>query len=123
MGFQLQGKIVTVFDTVEVSARFTKREFVLETPDRYPQAILFQATGDRCSQLDDLREGDEVKVEFSVRGREWRSPKGELKYFNSLDVWKVERVGSQQSLDTGRGGSGSKPSSSSPPASDEDIPF
>ncbi len=37
--------------------------------------------------------GDEVRVEFSLRGREWKSPQGELKYFNSLDVWTLERTG------------------------------
>lgn len=98
MGIEITGKIHSIFETKQVSDRFRKREFVLETADnpKYPQTILFQATGDRCEQLDGLAEGDEIKVEFSVRGREWRSPSGEVKYFNSLDVWKVERVGGKQ---------------------------
>lgn len=92
MGIEITGKIHTIFETQQVSERFTKREFVLELEDnpKYPQTVLFQLTGDRCSQLDDLSVGDGVRVEFNLRGREWRSPKGEVKYFNSLDVWKVE---------------------------------
>jgi single-stranded DNA-binding protein len=41
--------------------------------------------------------GDQVSIEFSLRGREWRSPSGEVKYFNSLDVWRLEpaRAGSR----------------------------
>lgn len=95
MGIELTGKIHAVFETKQVSEKFRKREFVLETNDnpKYPQTVLFEMTGDRCEQLNEIAEGDEVRVEFSVRGREWHSPKGETKYFNSLDVWKVERVG------------------------------
>lgn len=118
MGIQLAGKIHTVFETKNVSERFTKREFVVETNDnpKYPQTVLFQATGDRCSQLDGLQEGDEVKIEFSIRGREWRSPSGEVKYFNSLDVWKVERVGTPKAAS-------SNGETQSVDAPVEDIPF
>jgi single-stranded DNA-binding protein len=92
MGIEATGKLHTIFDTKQVSERFTKREFVLELTDnpKYPQVVLFQLTGDRCAQLDEFRVGDSVRIDFSLRGREWRSPQGEVKYFNSLDVWKVE---------------------------------
>src|SRR5215204_6204647 len=92
MGIEVTGKLHTIFETKQMSERFSKREFVLELVDnpKYPQVVLFQLTGDRCTQLDGLSVGDEVRIEFSLRGREWRSPQGDLKYFNSLDVWKVE---------------------------------
>ena len=92
MGIETTGKLHSIFDTKQVSAKFTKREFVVELADnpKYPQLVLFQLSGDRCSQLDGMRVGDEVRMEFSLRGREWRSPNGEVKYFNSLDVWKIE---------------------------------
>src|SRR5262245_60789584 len=91
MGIEATGKLHTIFETKQVSERFSKREFVVELTDnpKYPQVVLFQLTGDRCSQLDGMKVGDQVTIEFSLRGREWRSPSGELKYFNSLDVWKV----------------------------------
>ena len=107
MGMEVTGKLHTIFDTKQVSERFSKREFVVETADnpKYPQMVLFQLTGDRCAQLDGMKVGDQVAIEFSVRGREWRSPAGELKYFNSLDVWKViprsEGTGRRSSRDDG----------------------
>ncbi|MBA3538665.1 MAG: DUF3127 domain-containing protein [Deltaproteobacteria bacterium] len=98
MGIDATGKLHTIFDTKQVSERFSKREFVLEISDgKYPQVVLFQLTGDRCMQLDNLKVGDDVRVEYSLRGREWRSPAGELKYFNSLDVWKVEAASASAS--------------------------
>ena len=92
MGIEATGKLHTIFETKQVSERFSKREFVVELADnpKYPQTVLFQLTGDRCTQLDGMAVGDQVRIEFSLRGREWRSPSGELKYFNSLDVWKIE---------------------------------
>ena len=82
-----------MFEAKQITERFRKREFVLELAEnaRYPQSVLFQLTGDRCESLDDFEVGDEVRVEFSLRGREWKSPSGEVKYFNSLDVWTIEK--------------------------------
>ncbi|HUR26728.1 MAG TPA: DUF3127 domain-containing protein, partial [Planctomycetota bacterium] len=137
MGIETTGKLHTIFDTKQVSERFSKREFVIELADnpKYPQTVIFQLTGDRCAQLDDLRVGDEVRIEFSLRGREWRSPSGEVKYFNSLDVWKIEPARAGRSRGNGNGrsaGSGDPRDGEMPPRIDEsqfgrvetdDIPF
>ena len=119
MGLEANGKIYALFDTQQVTERFRKREFVVELADnpRFPQFVLFQLTGDRCEDLDKFEVGDEVRVEFSLRGREWKSPKGEIKYFNSLDVWTIQHAGG-----AGRARdvfSDDEP----PPPSDADVPF
>jgi hypothetical protein len=132
MGIEATGKLHTIFETKQVSERFSKREFVLELADnpKYPQTVLFQLTGDRCAQLDDMRVGDQVRVEFSLRGREWRSPSGEVKYFNSLDVWKIEPARAGRGKRDG--GAGDPRDIDMPPRIDEsqfgrgdtdDIPF
>ena len=121
MNMQIQGKIHASFDAEQVTQRFRKREFVLELDgaSRYPQFVMFQLTGDRCGELDGFEKGDEVRVEFSLRGREWTSPKGEIRYFNSLEVWSIDRVG--------EAGSGSPEpdfgDAPPPPGDDDDIPF
>ena len=108
MGIETTGRLHAIFDTKQVSERFTKREFVVEIADnpKYPQTVQFQLTGDRCSQLDGMNVGDQVTIEFSVRGREWRSPQGEVKYFNSLDVWKIEPARAGRSMGTSGGNGG-----------------
>src|SRR5688572_28143792 len=106
MGMETTGRLHTIFETKQVSERFTKREFVVEIADnpKYPQTVLFQLTGDRCTMLDGMNVGDQVAIEFSLRGREWRSPSGELKYFTSLDVWRVgpARAGASRGQSNGR---------------------
>jgi hypothetical protein len=119
MGMHTTGRIHTVFDVKQVTERFRKREFVVELADnpRYPQLVLFQLSGDRCENLDGLSAGDEVQIEFSLRGREWKSPSGELKYFNSLDVWTLERLGA------GAPAGDEPPLPELRPAEEDDIPF
>jgi len=36
---------------------------------------------------------DIVKVNINLRGREWVNPEGETKYFNSIQAWRIEKVG------------------------------
>ena len=89
---QLTGIIKVKKEEQAVNDKFRKREFVLtDNSSQYPQQISFQLTQDRCSLLDQVQVGDTVVVHFNIRGREWTSPQGELKYFNSLEAWKIDR--------------------------------
>ncbi|GIT71336.1 MAG: hypothetical protein Ct9H300mP28_11500 [Pseudomonadota bacterium] len=63
---------------------------------------------DRCELLDSFQEGQEVEVHFKFKGgREWTSPQGQVKYFNSLQAWKLvgeQDVAKPPSQDVQRGG-------------------
>ena len=84
-------RLKEVKETRQVSEKFSVREFVLtDESSQYPQHVQFQATQDRCSLLDGFQIGSEITVNFNIRGREWTSPQGEVKYFNSLDAWRIE---------------------------------
>jgi hypothetical protein len=92
--FKLKGKIRVIMPTVQVSEKFAKRELVITTDDQYPQDIMFQFTQDKCNLLDGFDVNQNVEVSFNLRGREWTSPAGEIKYFNTLDAWRVDNLGS-----------------------------
>lgn len=92
--FKLNGIVKVVNPTVQVSEKFSKREFVVtDASSMYPQDIMFQATQDKCSLLDSIQQNDQVEVSFNLRGREWTSPQGEVKYFNTLEAWRIEKIG------------------------------
>lgn len=100
--FQIKGKLKVKGNEQAVSERFRKREFVLtDDSSQYPQYISFQLTQDKCSLLDTVNIGDEINVSFNLRGREWKSPQGEIKYFNSLEAWRIEKQGTSQPEKTG----------------------
>lgn len=128
--FKLQGTLKVLNDTQKITDTFSKREFVVtESSSNYPQDILFQATQDKCSMLDGLNQGDVVEVSFNLRGREWTSPQGEIKYFNSLDAWRIEKVGAgmpqggPSDMDLGSAPLPQIPSSATEDAEDDDLPF
>jgi single-strand DNA-binding protein len=132
MAFEVIGKIVKIFDTENKTASFQAREFVIEVPDgNYPQMVKFQLTQDKCGLMDAYKEGEQLKVFFNLRGREWQG-----KYFTNLDAWRVERVAggengaSQSSADSGQDPFGDVvfPEADSSPQSDggsfdDDLPF
>ena len=33
-----------------------------------------------------------AKIGINIRGREWKNPQGEVKYFNSITGWRLEKV-------------------------------
>lgn len=94
------GKLVAIMPTNQVSEKFSKREFVVETEEQYPQKIQMEFTQDKCSILDSYSVGDSVKVSINLRGRDWTNPQGEVKYFNTIQAWRVEKIGANEQKDT-----------------------
>jgi single-strand DNA-binding protein len=91
---EVKGKVKVVNATVVVSEKFQKREFVVTVEDgMYPQDILFQLTQDKVSLADSLGLLQDVTVHYNLRGREWTSATGEVKYFNTLEAWKIDSNG------------------------------
>jgi len=117
----IKGKLLEIFDTVQVTDSFKKREFVIEFAEnpQYPEFIKFELTQDRCDLVNAFKPGEEIQVWFNLRGRKWTDPKGEVKYFNSLQAWRIQQPTSDQA--------------STPPAQDkepewlegedDDLPF
>lgn len=91
--FTLRGKVIVINDEQVISDKFKKRDLVIETEgERFTQKVSFQLTQDKCELLDKFSNGDEVDVYFNVKGRDWTSPQGEVKYFNTLEAWRIQLV-------------------------------
>ncbi|CAN5163992.1 DUF3127 domain-containing protein [soil metagenome] len=90
----IKGKIIEINNTVQVSDKFRKREFVVEYAEnsQYPEYIKFELTQEKCDLLNGFNPGQEVEVYFNLKGRRWTDPKGETKYFNSLQAWKIQNI-------------------------------
>jgi hypothetical protein len=118
----ITGTLKVKNEEVKVSEKFRKREFVItDNSSQYPQFIQFQLTQDRCSLLDSYKLGDEIKVYFNLRGREWKNPQGEVKYFNSLEAWRLEGVSSQNNSSSNSADVKAVPASLDAQA--DDLPF
>lgn len=91
MSFEVEGKLHKVFPAEQKSQSFKTREFVIEIAGQYPQYVKFQLTQDRCDVIDPYQPGQQVKVYFELRGREWQD-----KFFTNLQAWRVEALGDKQ---------------------------
>lgn len=90
----IEGKLHLKKDTVQVSETFTRREFVVEYVSNplYPQLVSFELVKDKVSDIDKFEIGEKIEVTFNLKGREWTSPQGEVKYFNTLEAWRISKV-------------------------------
>ena len=90
---EIQGRIKQIFPSQVIGQNgFEKRDLVIVTEEQYPQTIIIQFTQQRCDLLDSLQLGQNVKVYINIRGREWTNPQGEIKYFNTIEGWKIEVI-------------------------------
>lgn len=92
----IQGTIINIGNTINVSEKFSKREFVIEYADNpeYSELIKLEFIQDKCGLLDTFSEGQEVDVSFNLKGRKWTDPQGVDKYFNTLQAWKIAGIAS-----------------------------
>ena len=121
--FKLTGKIKVIKPTEVSGKSFSKRDFVIETSDQYPQLVTFQITQDKCALLDNMKVGSQVEVSFNLKGREWTSPAGEVKYFNTVEAWRIDKAGDSKPAIAE--GSTPPPPPSNKPINEEadDLPF
>ena len=90
----ITGKIKVIGATETFGTNnFKKRELVVTTDDQYPQMIMIEFVQAKVDLLDKFNVGDNIDVSINIRGREWINPKGEAKYFNSLQGWKIVKNG------------------------------
>ena len=130
MSYELTGKLVAKYDTVQRTETFKTREFAVEkTEDINGRTITnyakFQCVQDRTAILDKVNIGDEIKVYFNIKGSKWEKD-GKVNYITNLDAWRIEQI-----LQSGAGGSKNDSEylepldtfSATPPDAVDDLPF
>ncbi len=97
---EVQGKIKMIDETKTYGNNgFRKRELVITTEEQYPQHIMIEFVQDKTELLNNYQVGQNVKVSINLRGREWTNPQGEVKYFNSIQGWRLENIDQSVSAD------------------------
>lgn len=96
MGFDVTGKLVAKYDTVQRTETFRTREFVIETTEdiggrSINNYIKFQSLQDRTSLVDRFNVGDTIKVHFNIKGSKWEK-NGNTNYITNLDAWRIEQT-------------------------------
>jgi len=85
--FELACTVVAVGPARTTDKGYRFRELLVATKNqRFPQTIPVQLSGPRVDAAGALKEGEEIVLTFSLRGREYNG-----KHYVSVDGWKVQR--------------------------------
>ena len=129
---ELEGRISQKFAKQSgQSARgpWVKQDFILEYQDgNYPSQVCFTSFGDdKVAELDRYGVGDEVKVSFNVKAREFNG-----RWYNDVRVWRISPAGQPaQPVQPARAEQPVQPQQAPPPSIDDmpaeddsnDLPF
>jgi hypothetical protein len=96
MSYELTGKLVAKYDTVQRTETFKTREFAVEKTDdiggrTITNYVKFQSVQDKTPIIDKVNIGDEIKVSFNIKGSKWEKD-GKVNYITNLDAWRIEQV-------------------------------
>ena len=125
MSYEITGKLVAVFEIVQRTETFKTREFVIEKSEDIGGRVItnyvkFQCVQDKTAMPDRFNVGDEVKVQFNIKGTKWVK-EGRENYITNLDAWRME------TMKMGQTGNAADPVNYNdmPPPADvvDDLPF
>ena len=90
---QVTGEVVRVLETKVAGANdFKSRKLHVKTDEQYPQVLEIEFNQANVVLLDNLSEGQKLKVDVNLKGREWNSPEGMVSVFNKLEGWRMEKL-------------------------------
>ena len=84
MNYNVKGTLEAIFEVQIFQSGFQKREFLVKTDEQFPQIIKLELTKDKCSILDAFKQGQQVSVDFNLRGSEYNG-----KHYINLTAWRV----------------------------------
>lgn len=131
MSYELTGKLVAKYDTVQRTETFKTREFAVEKTDdingrTITNYVKFQCVQDKTAIIDKVNIGDDIKVYFNIKGSKWEKD-GKVNYITNLDAWRIEQI-----LQPGSAGDAKTDNefiepldtfSAAPPDAVDDLPF
>jgi len=121
---EVKGFLKVINDVVVLSEKFKKREVVITVSDgKYPQDLLIQFSQDNVDLVDEFAIGQEVVIGINLRGRAWVNPKGEEKYFNTIEGWRITGVVNSSKNDVPVAKPKKVQSIIDETQSDDDLPF
>lgn len=94
MSYEITGKLVAKFDIVQRTETFKTREFVIEKSEDIGGRVItnyvkFQSVQDKTALLDRYKLGEDIKVQFNIKGTKWNKD-GKDNFITNLDAWRIE---------------------------------
>lgn len=94
MNININGELVEIFDKMNVTDKFSKREFVVRSMEQLPngefieQHYKCQVTNKNCDILNGFKVGQFVDVSCNLGGKRYEK-NNNVMYFTTLECWKI----------------------------------
>jgi hypothetical protein len=127
MSYELTGRLIAKYETVQRTQTFKTREFVVEKSEDIGGRVItnyvkFQCVQDKTAMIDRFSIGESVKVYFNIKGSKWEK-NGQVNYITNLDAWRMESINLQQDGGQAPGVPEHVSNNLSAPADVDDLPF
>ena len=86
----VEGDVYLLIDKVQITDKFAKRNIIIQTISQYNPHVSIDFINDKINILDNIKEGDAVKIYVDVFSRQ--SNKNPNQYFNNITGWKIELI-------------------------------
>ena len=122
---QLTGQLIQTTGVEKISDTFKKTNVIIRTEfdTQYPQEISVECHNDNIAKLGECgaKAGDVVILDCNLRGKKYEKEGQPAKWFNTLVMWKISKVGA-----TAATAAQTPATQTAPPAKsddDDDLPF
>lgn len=89
----ITGRVLEIFPVQKINEKFSKREFVIETDEQYPQTIKLECTGKSISLSDNIEINQNIEVQANLKGSKWTNrDTNNTSYFTALSVWRITNL-------------------------------
>ena len=98
MELKIKGTVDQILEEQSGEGRngpWRKRDFILETPGKYPRKVCITQWGDKIDEAD-VQEGESLIVHIDIQSREYKG-----NWYTDVKAWKIERPGSGESEQSG----------------------
>lgn len=120
MSTEIKGKVHKVLPkthgTNKKNEPWESQQLVIETTDKFPKKVIFEAFGDKTKLIESLQVGSEVTVHFNAESSEYNG-----KWYTKLKLWKVD--GGVQADYSNVNNFPPQNNASVPPPADDGLPF
>lgn len=87
----ITGRVLEIFPVQKINDNFSKREFVIETDEQYPQTIKLECINKSIDLLNNIQVNQDIEVQANLKGSKWtNSETNNTSYFIALSVWKIK---------------------------------
>ncbi len=97
MDLHIQGKVVEILEEQSGEGRngpWRRRDFIMETDDRYPRKVCVSQWGDSID-TDSVSPGETVKAYINLQSREFNG-----RWYTDVRAWRIDREGAEASGDS-----------------------